>query len=312
MTYRFRDQIYQGTQGVYSADGLGDRMTVRAMVVIDHRKEEGADDGAALLQSAVNNYFADDSEGNRFFSPGHQQLPLQKVNAKQIARNLVELQVQYGGRGVVGNGTQLAKFESATYPTVIFTKALSDEDPTSGSGSEGVYKRGLPFKEFLDGLPVNKILSPEQIRKLRTISFPRTCVRIYLQKVAYGFNPMRVYASVIRKVNAFTQNVSGFTCAPGTLLLEGIRSDATTIGTIDQTGQTPPELLRYDYDLTMLYDPNGFPVQGFREATLSERIADDTVPAIPPSDPDNPPDPNDVVSKILDVTSEYEVADWRG
>ena len=94
-------------------------------------------------------------------------------------------------------------------------------------------------------------------------------------------------------------------------MLEGVRSDATTIGTADQGGQTPPELLRYDYDLTLIYDPNGFPVQGFREASPDEISADPTIPDDATSDPDNPPDPNEVVSKIIDVTSEYEYTDWR-
>jgi hypothetical protein len=300
-----RNQIYEGTKGTYTNDGVGDGMQVRALVVINTTETSEAIDGAKAIRAAVNKYFfVDETNEDRLFSPGHDLLPLRRVSGKQIARNLVELQIEYGGRGTVGNGSVLAQFEMVQMPTVVFTKSLSDE---SADGASPTFVKGLPFEEYLDGLPITKVLPPVQIRQLRTVQFNRAAMRISIRKSEFGINPMIKYAGNIKTVNQSAQSVAGFVCQPGTLLLDGLRSSATTIGTIDPSGQTPPELLRYDYDLTLVYNEHGFPIQGFREATVTETSADPTLPETSPVDAD----PSTVFSKIIDITSEFEQSDWR-
>ncbi len=278
MTQRVKDQIYQGTQAVYSADGFGDQMRVRAMVVIDADTE--SNDGPELIRSAVNKYFTDEAApNNRRFSPGHAGLPVQRITGRQVARNLVELQIDYAGRSVVGDGTTLASFQMITMPTVIFTKAKD-----SGDDGEGTFKNGLPFGLMIDGSSVTSQFTSEEVTDLRTRSFPRSAMRISVDRVNFGLNPMREFGSFMRTVSKNSNTIAGFPCAPGTLMLEGLQSTATTFGTIDPAGQTPADQLRYEYKLSLVYDHNGFPVQGF------EKVED---------------------GHVLDVAPEFKPANWR-
>ena len=261
MSLRVKDQIYEGTQAVYTADLVGDQMRVRAMVVVGGESE---DDGPAVIRKAVNKYFeADEEEGNpRFFSPGHANLPVQRVTGRQIARNLVELNIDYGGRGVVGAGTTVASFSSITLPTTVFT--VSSEG-AGGAGNQ-VFSSGLPFGRFINGSEINTKFTAEEVNELRTRQFPRSAVRIEVDKTTIGSNPLQTYGDNIRTTNNGTITVAGFSCQAGTLLLEGLRSTATTFGTVDPAGQTPSTQLRYDYKLSLIYDHNGFPEQAFDPA----------------------------------------------
>ena len=59
MSLRVKDQIYDGTQAVYTADLVGDQMRVRAMVIVGG---EGEDDGPTVIRRAVQKYFEADEE----------------------------------------------------------------------------------------------------------------------------------------------------------------------------------------------------------------------------------------------------------
>jgi hypothetical protein len=272
MNLRVKDKIYEGTQGVYSADGFNDQMRVRAMVVVQN--PEGETDGPQLIRDAVNKYFAED--GSRYFSPGHNGLPVSRVNGRQIARNLVELQVDYSGRPVV-SGRQLASFSTITLPTPIYTKAKDESD-----GGPGTFKFGLPFGKMIDGSDVSSTFTAEEITELRTRSHPRTAIRITLDRVSIGTNPMRLFGSFIRTVSSQSNEIAGFVCAPGTLMLEGLQSSATTTLAFDVPGAESQ--IRYEYKMSLVYDFNSFPVQGFK---IGEE------------------------GHVIDIAPEYEPRNWR-
>ena len=272
MSLRVKDQIYEGTQAVYSADGFGDQMRVRAMVIVQNK--DGTNDGPQLIRSAVNKYFADDT--SRFYSPGHTNLPISRINGRQVARNLVELQIDYAGRPTV-SGRQLATFSTITLPTPIFTKAK--DESVSGPGE---YRFGLPFGAMIDGQPVTTSFTDEEVTKLRTRSFPRSAIRITVDRVDIGINPMRRYGSFVRPVSSNQITIDGFQCAPGTLLLEGLQTTATTALAFDVPGSQ--SVTRYEYKLSLVYDSNSFPVQGFKQEGEDH---------------------------VLDIAPEFEPANWR-
>ena len=133
----FRNDIYSGTQAQYSSDGNSDSMRVEAMVVLDKAKSrDGSDDGPALLRWATNEYFTQNPQ--RYYSPGHTALPLSRINARQIARNLVQLTIDYGGRQQIGSPRTVADFEAITWPVTVFA---SPDDGTD----EPKYPRGMPM-----------------------------------------------------------------------------------------------------------------------------------------------------------------------
>tara|TARA_R100001510_G_C7589728_1_gene159853 strand:+ start:67 stop:888 length:822 start_codon:yes stop_codon:yes gene_type:complete len=253
MNLRVKNNIYEGTQGVYSADGLNDQMRVRAMVIVQN--PEGDTDGPQLIRDAVNKYFEEDA--GRYYSPGHNGLPVSRVNGRQIARNLVELQIDYSGRPVF-TSRQLATFSTITLPTPIYTKAKDE-----GDSGPGTFRFGLPFGAMIDGSPVSKKFTAEEVTELRTRSHPRSAIRITLDRVSVGANPMRIFGEFIRTVSSNSVDIAGFTCAPGTLLLEGLQSTATTSLAIDVPGNEAQ--IRYEYKMSLVYDFNSFPVQGFKQ-----------------------------------------------
>ena len=272
MNLRVKDQIYEGTQAVYSADGFSDQMRVRAMVIV--QKAEGATDGPQLIRSAVNKYFEEDS--GRFYSPGHTNLPVSRINGRQVARNLVELQIDYSGRPTV-SGRQLASFSTITLPTPVYTKAKDESD--SGPGE---YRFGLPFGAMIDGQPVTTEFDAEEVTKLRTRTYPRSAIRITVDRVDVGINPMRRYGSFVRTVSSNRIDIDGFICAPGTLLLEGLQTTATTALAFDVPGSS--SVTRYEYKMSLVYDFNSFPVQGFK---------------------------NEGEGHVLDIAPEFKPANWR-
>ena len=272
MSLRVKDKIYEGTQAVYSADGFGDQMRVRAMVIVQNR--EGVTDGPQLIRNAVNKYFAEDE--SRYFSPGHNGLPVSRVNGRQIARNLVELQVDYSGRPVV-SGRQLASFSTITLPTPVYTKSKDESEPGPGD-----YSFGLPFGAMIDGQPVSTEFTAEEVTKLRTRTFPRSAIRITVDRVDIGVNPMRRYGPFVRTVSSNQIDIDGFVCAPGTLLLEGLQTTATTALAFDVPGSN--FATRYEYKMSLVYDFNSFPVQGFK---------------------------NEGEGHVLDIAPEFKPANWR-
>jgi hypothetical protein len=276
----FRNDIYSGTQAQYSSDGNSDSMRVEAMVVLDKAKSrDGSDDGPALLRWATNEYFTQNPQ--RYYSPGHTALPLSRINARQIARNLVQLTIDYGGRQQIGSPRTVADFEAITLPVTVFA---SPDDGTD----EPKYQRGLPMGVLLGTAKVPLFTSPagggdptptgeytsttditnipaDQIDLLRTDTHERSAVRIRLRKVDYGRNPVDFYKSALRTTNDTQQEVAGLTCAPGTLLFEGISSNASSFAAIDPSGNVPGEQLVFDYTISLVYDESKFPVQRFTE-----------------------------------------------
>ena len=57
-------------------------------------------------------------------------------------------------------------------------------------------------------------------------------------------------------------------------LFEGIDSKASTIGTQDPTGQTPSTQLIYDYAISLLYDPFGFPIHRWEVSQDDDKTCD--------------------------------------
>lgn len=269
-----RDKIYKGTQAQYSADGQSDSMRVEAMVVIpkeilvtDER------DGPALLRWATNRYFEED--GSRYFSPGHTALPLQRINVRQLARNLVSLTIDYGGRAQIGAPATIADFTAVTIPVTVFASPEKDD--------EQFYERGLPMGQLISsarflidpeadpdgddaqyGYSTSIIGIPaESIDQLRTDTHERTAVRISLRKLFYGVNPVTTYASNLRTTSTNAIQVAGLSCGAGTLLLEGVTSNASSVVLFDPTGDVPSEQLLFDVSFQFLYDPAKFPVHRF-------------------------------------------------
>jgi hypothetical protein len=279
-----RESIYDGTRCVYTDDTLGDSCTVRAMVVVDTDNVNPNIDGPVMIRRAVDAYVSE--QPRRQFSPGHTLLPIKRITGRQVARNLVELTVEYGGRSVVGDGTNVASYEVITYPTPVYTKAPNPE------GTGKTYSRGLPLGSYIDGRDTTTLVTKSEIQTLRTKQFPRNCVRIKIARSKVGENPAETYSLHLRKTNSLPITFAGYQFPAGTLLLEGVTSNARTIGTIDPTGQTPPELLVYNYNLSLIYDQNKFPMQGFNVATQDA-------------------DTGEALEFSIAISDEYEQSPWN-
>tara|TARA_E500000178_G_scaffold356272_2_gene432901 strand:- start:7748 stop:8635 length:888 start_codon:yes stop_codon:yes gene_type:complete len=279
-----RESIYDGTRCVYTDDTLGDSCTVRAMIVVDTDNVNPNIDGPVMIRRAVDAYVSE--QPRRQFSPGHTLLPIKRITGRQVARNLVELFVEYGGRSVVGDGTNVASYEVITYPTPVYTKAANPD------GDGKTYSRGLPFGTYIDGRDTAIFVDKSEIQTLRTKQFPRNCVRIKIARSQIGQNPVETYGPHLRKTNSMAISFAGYSFPAGTLLLEGVTSNAKTIGTIDPTGQTPPELLMYNYNLSLIHDQNKFPMQGFNVASKDE-------------------DTGEALEFAVAISDEYEQSNWN-
>lgn len=250
-----RNELYKSTQAQYSNDGLQDSMRVEAMVVLDGSEQTLT--VANQLRRATNNYF--DEDIRRYFSPGHTALPLQRINARHVAQGLVQLTIDYGGRNVVGGGTNVVDFQTVQIPITVFAQPGDDDE----------FQRGLPmgetigvYEELGSGNASTSItgVPADIINSMRVDTHERNCIRILARRTEFGTNPITRFQTAVRKTNESPVSVGGLNCGPGTLLFEGIDSKASTIGTQDPTGQTPSTQLIYDYAISLLYDPFGFPM----------------------------------------------------
>ena len=276
-----RDQIYKSTQAQYTSDGLQDSMRVEAMVVLDESDQDLV--VAQQLRKATNDYFNEDAR--RFYSPGHYNLPLQRINSRHVAPGLVQLTIDYGGRSVVGGGQAVVDFQTVQVPVTVFAQPGPDE----------VYENGLPMGETigvytdLEGNASTSIstVPADIVNQMRVDTHERNCVRILLRRSEFGNNPISRFKNAIRKVNANPISLGGINCPAGSLLFEGIDSKASTIGVADPTGQVPSEQLIYDYAINLLFDVNKFPIQRWR-----------------------PVEGDDDGLVSLQIEQQYEVGDW--
>ena len=249
MSDRFRQlSTYEGTELVKGASGENSSLTRRFIYVV---RSDNVLDGPDLLQAAQDDYINE----NGYFDPSQQFLPLVQFRARQITKNLIECYATYRGqeRPTVGGGTTLANFETVAAPRKVFAHADVQGD--------GVYIRGLPFGRLMNGDEIDEQLTKEEITACPSDVVIHRLVRIKVKRQLFGQNPLAAFSFVPSTTGG--GSVAGYSFADGTLLFEGITTSAATIGTADPTGQTPPDLLIYDYEASFLYDPFGFPAQGF-------------------------------------------------
>lgn len=297
--------MYNGTQLQQTATGPGSSVRLRRMFVA--KKDEQLD-GAELIAKAKNEFL---SESSNLYAPGLPYLPLTRVAGRQIARNLVELTIDYEVvQDFVGPGTELATFQSTIMPVKIWTSALEgtpepstdDPDPTP----ESVYVRGMPFGRTLKGLAPSSQHTEEQHSGCPSKTHERTAVRIRVKRTLFGINPMEEWGDLIRTTGS--GSIAGFTCAKGTLLFEGLSSTQTTSGTSDPGGITPPEMTIYTFNLDFVYDPNGFPTQSW--VSQVTRRGDDGVDY---EEGDTVPDGVEVTVSAtysLQIENEYKTENW--
>lgn len=248
MSDRFRQlSTYEGTELVKGVEGEDSTLTRRFIYVV---KSDNVLDGPELLQAAQDDYINE----NGFFDPSQDFLPLVQFRARQITKNLIECYATYRGQAAprFGGGTVLASFETIAAPRKVFAHA---------DDGDGTYIRGLPFGRLMNGDNITEQLTKEEITACPSDVVIHRLVRIKVKRQVFGKNPLS-------QLN-FTPNttgsgvLAGYSFSQGQLLFEGVSTTAATIATVDISGQTPPELLIYDYEASFLYDPFGFPAQGF-------------------------------------------------
>ena len=304
--------LYNGTQLQQTAQGPGTAVRLRRMFVASANEPR---DGAELIAHAKNEFLSDASN---FYAPGLNFLPLTRIAGKQIARNLVELTIDYEVvQDFVGPGTELASFQSAVLPVKIWTSELEapppPPDPPLPPGQQPetfdpqrIYVRGMPFGRTLKGLAPTNQHTEEQQSTCPSKTHQRTAVRIRVKKTLFGTNPMTIWGDL---VNTTGQGViAGFNCTQGTLLFEGLSSIQTTSGTNDPGGITPPELTIYTFNLDFAYDPHGFPTQGWVAAV--KYTGDDGNDY---DSPDSAPAGVTVTSSTtysLQIENEYKLGGW--
>ena len=252
MSDRFRQlSTYEGTELVKGAQGKDSSLTRRFIYVV--RNDDNVLDGPDLLQAAQDDYINE----NGYFDPSQQFLPLVQFRARQITKNLIECYATYRGqeRPTVGGGTTLANFETVAAPRKVFAHA--------GEQGDGVYIRGLPFGRLMNGEDIGQNLSKEEITSCPSDVVIHRLVRIKVKRQLFGQNPLAAFSFSPSTTGGGT--VAGYNFPSGTLLFEGITTSAATIGTADPLGQTPPELLIYDYEASFLFDPFSFPAQAFNK-----------------------------------------------
>lgn len=276
---RFSKIVYDGTELRRTADG-NDREIQRIMYVVD--PQQATQDGPKLITQAQQAFLQGEANvGNPYFGKGLVNLPIKSITGKQIARNLVELVVEYGGISIVGPGTQVASFETVTMSTKIYSATEAQEGGFTPIGGEGepsgpTFIRGLPMDVLYEsGVPIGEngsIGGREQQDDISAdeISFQSTMIerpatRIKIARTSFGINPAEQYKSIVRTTGKCIQGIGGFFPADGTILFEGIQTTATTSGTLDPGGITPSSQLTYEYVISLLYDPNGFPMQYFEK-----------------------------------------------
>ncbi len=293
--------LYNGTQLQQTALGPGTSVRIRRMFVASEHESR---DGAELIAHAKDEFL---SNGRNLYAPGLNFLPLTRISGKQIARNLVELTVDYEVvQDFVGPGTELATFQSAILPVKIWSSALeSSTDPDADP--QEIYVRGMPFGRTLKGLAPTSKHTEEQHSTCPSKTHQRTAVRIKVKKTLFGTNPMSIWGDLINTTGQ--GRIAGFDCAKGTLLFEGLSSTQTTAGTSDPAGITPPEMTIYTFTLDFAYDPNGFPSQGWK-STVTHRGSDGV-------DYDSPdattPDGVTITTTTtynLQIENEYKLGDW--
>ena len=249
---RFRQvSTYEGTELVKGAQGQDSSLTRRFIYVVSR---ENRIDGPDLLQNAQEDYIREFG----FFDRSQPLLPLVQFRARQISKNLIECYATYRGqeRPTVGGGTVLAEFETVAAPRKVFAHA-------NGEGDEAIHARGLPFGRLMNGKDITAELTTEEVTACPSDVVVHRLIRIKVQRQVFGQNPL----ATINFLPSTTGggSISGYNFENGTLLFEGITSQASTIGTTDPQGQTPPESLLYTYSVSFLYDPFGFPAQAFNE-----------------------------------------------
>ncbi len=297
--------LYNGTQLQQTALGPGTSVRIRRMFVSSRHEPR---DGAELIAHAKNEFLSDSSN---FYAPGLNFLPLTRIAGRQIARNLVELTMDYEVvQDFVGPGTELAKFKSVILPVKIWSAPLPpEEEPAEGqepTEPSPIYVRGMPFGRTLKGLSPGSVHTEEQQSTCPSKIHQRTAVQIQVKQTSFGVNPMTIWGDVI---NTTGQGViAGFDCAQGTLLFQGITSTQTTPGTTDPAGITPPDFTIYTFTLDFAYDPHGFPTQGWQSTETFEGSD-----GIEYGGPDEAPDDVDVTRKTtytLNIENEYRQGDW--
>lgn len=251
MAGRFNSSTYEGTELVKGAQGADSSLTKRFIYVVD---SENRVDGPDLLQAAQDKYINE----NGYYDPSQPLLPLVQFRARQITKNLVECYATYRGqeRPTVGGGTVLAEFETVAAPRKVFAHS-------NGEGDNAIHIRGLPFGRLMNGDDIDATLSKEEITACPSDVVVHRLIRIKVQRQVFGQNPLSTISFLPSTTGGGT--VAGYNFENGTLLFEGITSQASTIGTQDPSGQTPPEALLYTYSVSFLYDPFGFPAQAFND-----------------------------------------------
>ena len=248
---------YQGTELRQTASGDGNRVRRRCFYV---SKSGGATDGLPLVAEAKDQFIAEEG----FYNDGIADLPLVSIEGRQVARNIVEINADYAGisEGLSGpsGGTELATFDVVKMPRKVWTS--SNATYSNGVLEPGTYKQGLPFGRMITGQPLTTQFTAEEIASLPSDVVTHTLVRIKVRRQSFGVNPILTLPGDISTTGGGT--IAGFNCPRGSLLLEGVVSSASTVaGVSDPSGQTPAELLIYDYTVQFLFDPNGFPNQYF-------------------------------------------------
>lgn len=296
--------LYNGTQLQQTAQGPGTAVRIRRMFVASADEPR---DGAELIAHAKNEFL---SVSSNFYAPGLNFLPLTRIAGRQIARNLVELTIDYEVvQDFVGPGTELAQFQSVILPVKIWSSALQPEDPDNPDAElNEVYVRGLPFGRTLKGLAPTDGHDEEEHSGCPSKTHQRTAVRIRVKKTLFGVNPMTIWGDL---VNTTGQGViAGFNCEEGTLLFEGLSSIQTTAGTNDPGGITPPEMTIYTFNLDFAYDPHGFPTQGWNQKTV---FVEDDIEYEEQGPPD--PDTGEPTRRperryTLAIENEYKLGGW--
>ena len=304
---RETNNLYSGTQLQQTALGPGTSVRLRRMFVA---KEDEQRDGAELIAHAKDQFL---SKSSNLSAPGLSFLPLTRIVGKQIARNLVELTMDYEVvQDFVGPGTELAEFRTAILPVKVWTSALPPEtEPPEGqepTEPSPIYVRGMPFGSSLKGLPPGAAHSEEQQASCPSKIHQRTAVQIQVKKTLFGVNPMTIWGDVVNTTGQ--GNIAGFDCAEGTLLFQGLTSTQTTPGTNDPTGVTPPEFTIYTFTLDFAYDPHGFPTQGWESNEIFEGDDGNEYDGI--DDPNIPEDVDVVKSTTykLRIENEYKKGGW--
>jgi hypothetical protein len=304
---RETSNLYSGTQLQQTALGPGTSVRIRRMFVASEHESR---DGAELIAHAKDEFL---SNGRNLYAPGLNFLPLTRISGKQIARNLVELTVDYEVvQDFVGPGTELATFQSAILPVKIWSAPLPpEEEPADGqepTEPSPIYVRGMPFGRTLKGLSPGSVHTEEQQSTCPSKIHQRTAVRIKVKQTLFGVNPMSLWGELVNTTGQ--GKVAGFDCAEGTLLFEGLSSTQTTAGTSDPAGITPPEMTIYTFTLDFAYDPHGFPTQGWQSTDTFEGDDGNEYDGI--DDPNIPADV-DVTRKTtytLHIENEYKRGNW--